>query len=484
MSTPQDSPAFPWRADPNVTKKEFAESLDAKDSLAHFREQFIIPTKQDLTRKTIIPGAEEDKTASSQCTYLCGNSLGLQPKSTRTYVDRFLQTWATKAVLGHFTPHEDELMPPFLDIDTRAANLMAPVVGASPSEVAVMDTLTTNLHLLMASFYRPTAEKYKIILEGKAFPSDHFAVESQIRHHNLDPDNAMILIEPEDPSHPLLSTERILSVIDEHAASTALILLPGIQYYTGQYFDIPKITAHAHSKNIIIGWDCAHAVGNVELKLHDWNVDFAAWCTYKYMNSGPGAMAGLFVHERHGAVDTTSSSGLSYRPRLSGWWGGDKETRFEMDNKFVPRPGAAGFQLSNPSALDLSAVTASLEIFAAATMPALRQKSLQLTAYMEHLLLKACPQPESSGPKLFSIITPSNPMERGAQLSILLRGDILDGVLSRLMANGVVVDERKPNVIRVAPAPLYNTFVDVWNFVQVFVKACEEAELENGGRGK
>ncbi|PGH29230.1 kynureninase [[Emmonsia] crescens] len=483
MSTPQNSPAFPWKDDVNVDKKEFAESLDAQDTLAHFREQFIVPTKQDLIRKTIVPSAEEDKTAYSPCTYLCGNSLGLQPKSTRTYVDRFLQTWATKGVLGHFTPHEDELAPPFVDIDTRAANLMAPVVGALPSEVAVMDTLTTNLHLLMASFYRPTAEKYKIILEGKAFPSDHFAVESQIRHHNLDPDNAMVLIEPEDSAQPLLSTERIISVIDAHASSTALILLPGIQYYTGQYFDIAKITAHAHSKNIPIGWDCAHAVGNVELKLHDWNVDFAAWCTYKYMNSGPGAMGGLFLHERHGVVDTSSSSGLNYRPRLSGWWGGDKETRFEMDNRFLPRPGAAGFQLSNPSALDLSAVIASLEMFSAATMPALRQKSIQLTAYMEHLLLKACPQPES-GPKLFSIITPSNPMERGAQLSILLRGDILAGVFSRLLDNGVVVDERKPNVIRVAAAPLYNTFVDAWEFVHIFVKACEEAERENAKVGK
>ncbi|OAX79169.1 kynureninase [Emergomyces africanus] len=479
MSTPA---SFPMKDNVNFDKKEFAESLDAKDSLAHFREQFIIPTKQDLVRKTIIPSAQEDKAASSPCTYLCGNSLGLQPKSTRTYVDRFLQTWATKGVLGHFTPHEDELTPPFVDIDTRVSYLMAPVVGALPSEVAVMDTLTTNLHLLMASFYRPTAEKYKIILEGKAFPSDHFAVESQIRHHNLDPNNAMVLIEPEDPAHPLLSTERILSIIDEHASSTALILLPGIQYYTGQYFDIAKITAHAHSKNIPIGWDCAHAVGNVELKLHDWNVDFAAWCTYKYVNSGPGAMGGLFLHERHGVVESSSSSsGLSYRPRLSGWWGGDKETRFEMDNRFVPRPGAAGFQLSNPSVLDLSAIIASLEIFSAATMPAIRQKSLQLTAYMEHLLLKACPQPES-GPKLFSIITPSNPMERGAQLSVLLRGDILDGVFSRLLANGIVVDERKPNVIRVAAAPLYNTFVDVWHFVQIFAKACEEAERENNAR--
>ncbi|EEH44060.1 kynureninase [Paracoccidioides brasiliensis Pb18] len=481
LSHAQPTPTFKWKDDVNALTREFAALLDAQDPLAHFRENFIIPTKRDLTRTTIV-AREEENANSPPCTYLCGNSLGLQPKSTRTYVDRFLQTWATKGVLGHFTNYDDQLGAPYIDVDTKAATLMAPVVGALPGEVAVMDTLTTNLHLLMASFYRPTTEKYKIILEGKAFPSDHFAVESQIQHHNLDPANAMVLIEPDDVDNSLISTENILSVIDEHASSTALILLPGIQYYTGQYFDIARITAHAHSKGIIIGWDCAHAVGNVELQLHDWNVDFAVWCTYKYVNSGPGAMGGLFVHERHGTVDVNGANGLSYRPRLSGWWGGDKEIRFLMDNKFVPRPGAAGFQISNPSILDLSAVIASLELFSAATMPALRQKSLQLTAYMEHLLLNSSPRQQQPDSRLFSIITPSNPLERGAQLSILLREDLLDDVFKRLQDNGIVVDERKPNVIRVAAAPLYNSFAEVWEFCRVFLEACEEVDRENQSR--
>ncbi|PGH21411.1 kynureninase [Polytolypa hystricis UAMH7299] len=485
-----------WRHqdDEYVYTREYAESLDKEDPLRQFKDQFIIPSKADLTRKTIVV-PEGDTTPSPPCIYLCGNSLGLQPKSTRKYIDRFLQTWATKGVLGHFTPHSDEYTPQFLDVDDAASKLMAPVVGALVSEVAVMDTLTTNLHLLMASFYRPTKEKYKIILEGKAFPSDHFAVESQIQHHNLDPKDTMILIEPDDPSNPIFPTEKILKTIDTHASSTALILLPAIQFYTGQYFDIREITAHAHSKGVLIGWDCAHAVGNVDLQLHDWNVDFAAWCNYKYVNSGPGAMAGLFVHERHGVVDMDDQES-PYRPRLSGWWGGDKGTRFLMDNKFVPRPGAAGFQISNPSVLDISAVISSLEIFSKATMPALRRKSIELTGFLEHLLLTT-PSPSTTTTttavtdssstaagssshhhphhrRPFSIITPSNPSERGAQLSLRLEPGLLDGVLERLEAGGIVIDERKPDVVRVASCPLYNSFSDVWEFCRVFLGACEE----------
>ncbi|KAK2747836.1 Kynureninase (L-kynurenine hydrolase) [Onygenales sp. PD_40] len=490
-------PSFPFINDTKAYNKEYAEALDAEDKLAHFRDQFIIPTKADLTRKSIIPHEGDDPTSSPPCTYLCGNSLGLQPKSTRKYIDRYLQTWAAKGVLGHYVTHEDELTPPFVDVDDMACKLMAPVVGALTSEVAVMDTLTTNLHLLMASFYRPTEERYKIIMEGKAFPSDHFAVESQLTHHNLSPSTSMVLIEPTDPSHPLLTTSQILSVIDAHASSTALILLPAIQFYTGQYFDIPTITAHAHSKGIIIGWDCAHAVGNVELKLHEWDVDFAAWCNYKYMNGGPGVMAGLFVHERHGTVEVRGDGEKIYRPRLSGWWGSDKGTRFIMDNNFTPRPGAAGFQLSNPSVLDICAVVASLEIFTAATMPALREKSIQLTAYMEHLLLTS-PYPPSAPststspaqthaptptPRPFTIITPSPLTARGAQLSLLLAPELFDGVFARLQEEGVVVDERKPNVIRVAAAPLYNSFVDVWVFVRVFLGACGEVQRGVVGGG-
>jgi len=281
----------------------------------------------------------------------------------------------------------------------------------------------------------------------------------------------MILAEPPSSSRPILSTSAILDLISTHATSTALILLPAVQFYTGQYFDIARITAHAHSHGIPIGWDCAHAVGNVDLKLHDWNVDFAAWCTYKYLNSGPGAIAGLFVHEKHGKVDMNNTH-EPFTPRLSGWWGADKDTRFQMTNEFVPRQGAAGFQLSNPSALDLAANTASLEIFHMTSMAALRQKSTALTTYLEILLLH---YPAEQDDRPFEIISPSNPEERGAQLSIRLKHGLLDEVLKYLQEHGVVTDERKPDVIRVAPAPLYNSYVDVWVFVEVFFEGIKEA---------
>ena len=301
----------------------------------------------------------------------------------------------------------------------------------------------------------------------------------------------MVLIEPENLDKPTLSTEQILKIIDDNASSTALVLLSAIQFYTGQYFDIERITAHAHSKGIMIGWDCAHAAGNVDLRLHDWNVDFAAWCNYKYLNSGPGGIAGLFVHERHGRVDEKQpDSDETFRPRFSGWWGGDIRTRFNMENsmyvvelvydarlmnlEFQPQPGAAGFQLSNPSVLDINAVVASLEIFNRATMKEIRQKSLNLTGYLEHLLLKY-PLDAPPKDKPFTLITPSNPAERGAQLSLRLQPGLLDHVLHQLEENGVVIDERKPDVVRVAPAPLYNTYAEVWEFSQIFLQACKDA---------
>ncbi|CAG8375046.1 unnamed protein product [Penicillium salamii] len=470
----QSGPPLPYTDDIRAYKKEYAEALDAQDPLRSFRDEFIIPSKKDLKRKTL--AAEDDnETSDPKSIYLCGNSLGVQPRSTQKYIEQYLRAWATKGVTGHFVSHEDELLPPFVDVDTAGSKLMAPVVGASQSEVAVMGTLTANLHLLMASFYRPTKEKFKIILEGKAFPSDHYAVESQLRHHNFDPKEGMVLIEPENLDKPTLSTEQIIKVIDDNASSTALVLLSAIQFYTGQYFDIERITAHAHSKNILIGWDCAHAAGNVDLRLHDWNVDFAAWCNYKYLNSGPGGMAGIFVHERHGRVDEKQSdSDETFRPRLSGWWGSDLATRFNMENKFTPQTGAAGFQLSNPSVLDITAVVASLEIFNRATMKEIRQKSVNITGYLEHLLLKY-PLDASAADKPFTLITPSNPAERGAQLSIRLQPGLLDRILHTLEEIGVVIDERKPDVIRVAPAPLYNTYAEVWEFCQIFLEACKEA---------
>ncbi|KAL2012708.1 hypothetical protein VTN00DRAFT_233 [Thermoascus crustaceus] len=469
-----NGPPLPYKDDIRAYSKEYAQAMDAKDPLRHFRGEFIIPSKKDLKRKTLATTEEEDP-SDPRCIYFCGNSLGLQPHNARKYIDKYLRTWAIKGVMGHFVPHEDELLPPFVDVDTAGARLMAPVVGAAPSEVAVMGTLTANLHFLMASFYRPTKERFKIIIEGKAFPSDHYAVESQIRHYNLDPKDAMVLIEPVDPETPILKTEQILQVIDDNASSTALVLLPAIQYYTGQYFDMKRITAHAHSKGILVGWDCAHAVGNVDMKLHDWDVDFAAWCNYKYINGGPGVMAGLFVHEKHGRIEMQKGDGGEpFRHRLAGWWGGDKETRFLMDNRFLPQPGAAGYQVSNPSVLDLNAVAASLEIFNRSSMAEIRKKSLEITGYLEHLLLKY-PLDVAPEEKPFTIITPSNPEERGAQLSLRLKPGLLDSVLAALEENGVVVDERKPDVIRVAPAPLYNTYTEVWEFCQIFLQACRDA---------
>ena len=409
----------------------------------------------------------------------------MQPKRTSSLVASHLDAWAKKGVLGHFTEHDDSSLPAFLHADEEAAKLMAPIVGAMPDEVAIMETLTANLHLMMASFYRPTKEKYKILLEGKAFPSDHYAVESQIIYHGFDPKEAMICIEPENAAVSTLTTSHILSIIDKHASTTALILLPGVQYYTGQYLDIKNITAHAHSHGISIGWDLAHAVGNVELFLHDWQVDFAAWCNYKYMNSGPGAIAALFVHETHGNVNLSAlqAGQEAYRPRLAGWWGGDKGIRFQMDKRFVPITGAQGFQVGNPSALAITALLASLEIFHLTSMSALRKKSIALTQYLEQLLLPDPPPPSAPGSNAtpatatrpYHIITPSHLAQRGAQLSIRLAPGLLGPVLQDLEHAGVVVDERKPDVVRVAPAPLYNTFQDVWDFVHIFVSACTRA---------
>ncbi|EXJ90580.1 kynureninase 1 [Capronia coronata CBS 617.96] len=451
--------------------KDYATSLDATDPLSHFRSNFYIPTLADLKRPTLAKFPEEEPSPPS--TYLCGNSLGLQPIRTADFIQAFLTQWRTKAVTGHFVEHVDSPLVPFLHIDDHAAKLMAPVVGAREDEVAVMGSLTANLHVLLSSFYRPSKTgggRWKILLEGKAFPSDHYAVESQIILHGLDPAEAMVLLEPANPRFPILFTEQIIKTIDEHASELALILLPGVQFYTGQYFDIQTITAHAHAKGVLIGWDCAHAVGNVDLKLHDWDVDFATWCSYKYLNAGPGAMAGIFVNQRFGTVDMENPT-QKFWPRLSGWWGDDKSSRFQMTNKFVPRPGAAGYQLSNPSALDLAAVVASLQIFNETSMEQLREKSLRITTYLEQLLDAMALRK----PGVFDIITPRNSAERGAQLSVRLSPGLLDHVLEHLEQEGVVVDERKPDVIRVAPAPLYNTFAEVFHFCQVLEVALDKA---------
>ncbi|KAF2167073.1 hypothetical protein M409DRAFT_54282 [Zasmidium cellare ATCC 36951] len=456
--------------------EEYARTQDEQDPLKDFRDHFAIPTKADLIRPNI--GGKKDETNKELSTYLCGNSLGVQPTLTRKYFEEYLSTWAQKGVFAHFKELSDTRLSPYIDVDEDVRGDMAQIVGAKKEEVAVMNTLTVNLHFLMCSFYKPTKDRHKILIEGRAFPSDHFAVESQIRFHGFDPNDSMVFLEPPSDADSMLSTEYILSVIDQHASELALVLLPGIQYYTGQFFDMAAITAHTRSQGIISGWDLAHAAGNVPLHLHDWNVDFAAWCTYKYLNSGPGSIGGSFVHERHGQVKnvgTEDDPAFEYRPRLQGWWGSQKSSRFAMSNNFEPIPGAAGFQVSNISVADTTAVRASLDVFNQTSMSAIRAKSLKITAYLEQLLDLLLKEQEAKfGIKLFHIITPRNPDERGAQLSVKLERGLLDLIMEILEHNSIVVDERRPDVVRVAPAPLYNSYQDVRHFVKVFREACEE----------
>ncbi|KAI5859343.1 kynureninase [Durotheca rogersii] len=454
-----------------------AEVLDGEDGLRHLRDEFLIPTKEDIKRVTLEKQQDGNTAApadeATACTYLCGNSLGLQPKRTATRISQYLQTWATQGVQGHFKPLTDSPLPTWLDADARAAKLMAPIVGADESDVAVMQTLTANLHLLMSTFYRPDPKgRHKIILETKAFPSDHFVVESQIRHHGLSPETSMVTVKsPYSEGTGMVSTYDIQSIISKHASDTALILLPGIQYYTGQLFDIPTITAFAHKHDILVIWDLAHAVGNVPLSLRDWDVDAAAWCTYKYLNGGPGCIGGLFINSRDSSVTTAVTDEepeRGYRKRLSGWWGNDKATRFRMETRFHPVKGAAGFQLSNPSILDITSLSASLEVFElAGGVSALREKSKKLTAFLEQCI-SVLPEDVK---KLFRVITPLDPDQRGAQLSLLLGDNLLDAVTKELERHGVIVDERRPDVIRVAPAPLYNSFYDCVNFTEAFESA-------------
>lgn len=441
--------------------------------------------------------------------YFCGNSLGLQPKAVRVHLEAQLETWASVGVHGHFTGLDNSpLGASWQDMAADLAAKSVPIVGAAgPDEVAIMNTLTANLHFMMASFYRPTAARHKIIAEWKPFPSDtvrslclsffflcfvdacphpqkqelankptkQYAIASQIEWHGLDKEKSLVELHPDENFY--ISTEKILRTIDEHAESTALLLLPGIQYWSGQLFDMARITAHARAKGIVVGWDLAHAVGNVPLRLHDWDVDFAVWCTYKYLNAGPGAIAGAFVHRRHGEVVRLQDQGgqSRYHPRLAGWYGCDKSVRFDMAKEFQPTPGAGGWVLSNPSAIDLAALGGALSVFGHTSMAELRAKSLRLTAYAEHLLRQVVAdesQTRKDGREpAFRIITPANKEERGAQLSVLLRDGLLDTVMEKLDAEGVVLDKRKPNVIRVAPVPMYNTFEDVWRCVNAIRSA-------------
>lgn len=415
-----------------------AEEMDEADGLAPYRERFHIPKTKD----------------GRDCLYFCGNSLGLQPKAARDAVLQELEDWKNLGVEGHWNAKN-----PWLPYHEFLTKQIAAIVGAKPNEVVAMNTLTVNLHLMMVSFYRPDAGRHKIIIESSAFPSDRYAVESQIRFHGFDPRTSLIVLNPRK-GEVTLRTEDILKTIDAEGDSVALLLIGGVNYYTGQLFDMKQITAAGRAKGCAVGFDLAHAAGNVPLSLHEWGGDFACWCSYKYLNSGPGSVAGCFVHERH-----ADNAGL---PRFAGWWGHDKATRFKMGPDFHHIPGAEGWQLSNPPILSLAAVKASLDIFAEAGMERLHEKSVRLTGYLEFLL-------DGLESDAFAVMTPRRPDERGCQLSIVVKKNGRE-VYEGLEKAGVVCDWREPDCIRVAPVPLYNTFADVKNFVRIFAAQIGERD--------
>jgi kynureninase len=416
--------------------QECAFRLDKEDNLAAFRDEFYIPPQKD----------------GSPSIYLCGNSLGLQPKSVQAYLQQELDDWGDLGVEGHL-----QAKNPWLSYHELLTVPMARIVGAKPIEVVSVNTLTTNLHMLMASFYRPTKDRFKILIEGDAFPSDRYAVASQVKWHGYNPDEAIVVIEPRE-GEVLINQQDLEEKIENEGSEIALIMLGGLNYYTGQFLDLKRITELGHKQGCVVGFDLAHAAGNVILDLHGSGADFAAWCSYKYLNSGPGSLAAMFVHERHAYAFNI--------PRFAGWWGHNKTTRFDMRHDFDPLPGAEGWQLSNPPILSLAAVRASLDIFERAGMPALRKKSLLLTGYLEFLLNKV-------EDNRIRIITPKNTDERGCQLSIQMQG--ADKRLYNMLTDkGIVADWREPDVIRVAPVPLYNTFQDVYRFAELMKSRLKE----------
>jgi len=406
----------------------YATQQDSEDSLSHLRNRFHIP---------------KDKNGNDWL-YFTGNSLGLQPKSTNEYINQELEDWANLGVEGHF-----EAKNPWLNYHELLTDKMAKIVGAKPNEVVVMNTLTTNLHLLMVSFYRPTKEKFKIVIESDAFPSDRYAVESQLKFHGFSEDD---VIEWKPREHEqLLRIEDLKTIVAENGDEIALLLIGGVNYYTGQFLDLKKIVEIGHSKNCIVGIDLAHGAGNIKPNLHDSGVDFAAWCTYKYLNAGPGSLAGIFVHEKHAKNKEL--------PRFAGWWNHNKATRFNMRQPFDVMEGAEGWQLSNPPILSMAAIKASLDLFDTIGMDLLRDKSEKLTGYFEFLITEI-------NSKNIKIITPSNPKERGCQLSIQVK-NADKSLHEKLTKNNIITDWRDPNVIRCAPVPLYNSFQDVYQMVSV-----------------
>jgi kynureninase len=415
--------------------KEFAQELDRQDELSSYRNEFSFP-----------------KVNGQNVIYFTGNSLGLHSKRAKKYVDEVMTDWENLAVEGHFYAEK-----PWWDYHERFVNPLSKIVGALPSEVTVMNTLTVNLHLMMVTFYKPTPKRFKILCEAKAFPSDQYMIQSQVQFHGLNPEDAIVEIQRREGEHNI-RLEDILAKIEEVGDELALVLIGGVNYYTGQVFDMKTITEAGHKAGAYVGWDLAHAAGNIKLELHDWDVDFAAWCSYKYMNSGPGNASGCFIHEKH-HNDTSL-------PRFAGWWGHNKERRFKMEPTFDPVRGAEGWQISNLPILSLAPYLASVEMFDEIGMDALIVKRNKITSYLEFILQEISKEVNGS----FEIITPSNQEERGCQLSVLLHGEGRS-LFDYLMKNGVITDWREPNVIRVAPAPLYNTFEDVYYFGQILEKA-------------
>lgn len=407
---------------------EGARAADAADALASYREQFRFPQNQD-----------------KHALYFTGNSLGLQPKRAQAIVQEELDDWARWGVDGHL-----EAERPWLSYHENFSASLARLVGAKTEEVVAMNGLTTNLHLLMVSFFKPEGRRTKILCEGKAFPSDQYALKSQLRFHGLDPKEHLIEIMP-DPETELIEEDRIIAAIDANREELALVLIGGVNYYTGQWFDMERITDAGKRAGAMVGWDLAHAAGNVPLELHKWNVDFAAWCGYKYLNSGPGGVSGVFVHEKH--------HGKADIPRFEGWWGHNKSDRFKMPEDFVPIPTAEAWQLSNAPVLAMAPLLASLELFDEVGMPILRNKSLVLTEYLQTVIEDAS---RESG-QAIRIITPKDPKRRGCQISISVPGKGR-AVFEKLSAAGVIADWREPDVIRLAPVPLYNSFEDVYHF--------------------
>lgn len=418
----------------------FARHMDQQDPLAEMRNEFLFPQQNG---KPFI--------------YLCGNSLGLQPKTAKQYITQQLDNWQNLAVEGWF-----EGDTPWMFYHKALKELMAPIVGASPLEVCPMNTLTVNLHLLMVSFYKPVAGKFKIIMEAGAFPSDQYAIESQVRFHGYEPKDAIIEVAPRTGEYTL-RTEDILDAIEKHGNEIALVLFGGVNYFTGQWYDMPAITKAGHAKAAVVGFDLAHAAGNVPLQLHDWDVDFACWCSYKYQNSGPGGISGIFVHEKHFQDFSLN--------RFAGWWGYQEQQRFKMAKGFVPEAGADGWQVSCTQVIPMSLYYASLQLFKqAGFIGPLREKSEKLTAYLFYAISEVN---KSLGEEQFKIITPDTPTDRGAQVSIVAKHKPKE-VFNALMANNILGDWREPNVIRLSPVPLYNSFEDVFIAAEQLLKISKE----------